>query len=310
MIGKEKIAASNFIGLLQPLLIIISLALLIFFTGWRNIYTYIFSLYISFGVSLIISYIYVIRLFGKVKITTFRENFRVMGEMFRYGIMNQVAHITQMLSFRMSFYVIDKFLGEGAVGIYSNGISLAESVWLISKSISMVQYARIANSDDRDYSRKLTMQLVKASTVLSLIILIPLLVLPSGFYRFIFGEGFSDVGIVIRSLSGGVIIYNISILLGHYFSGTGRYHINAIASTAGMAVAAILFFTLIPRFGVAGAGYATSVSYLFTTAILLYYYRKENPGNFMKSLQTGDDWKLLQGWLSGFFSGQNHTKGK
>ena len=64
-----------------------------------------------------------------------------------------------MLSFRMSFYVLNRFHGEGAVGIYSNGISL-------------VQYARISNTEDRDYSQKLTVQLSKASTVLSLFIVV------------------------------------------------------------------------------------------------------------------------------------------
>lgn len=295
LIGKEKIRMANRIGLIQPMVIILSLAFYFFILEWKDIQAYIISLYISFIISLVISYIYVIRLIGPIVFGSFSGYLSMMGEMFRYGILNQVAHITQMLSFRMSFYILNRFHGEAAVGVYSNGISLAESIWLIAKSISLVQYARISNTDDRNKSQLLTLQLIKASLFLSLVLLIPLLILPAGFYGFIFGEGFTGVRSVIWSLAAGVLIYNISILLGHYFSGTGRYHINALASAAGMIISVILFFTLIPAYSVTGAGYATSLSYLFTTCVLLFFFIKDNPGNFKSALkEKGDLLKLRE----------------
>jgi len=195
--------------------------------------------------------------------------------MIRYGIMNQVAHITQMLSFRLSYYVLDHYHGEAAVGVYSNGISLAESIWMISKSISLVQYARISNTRERSEAAKLTVRLIKFSVAASLIILIPLMLVPSSFYTFIFGEGFSDTRMIIWALAFGVLIYNFSILIGHYFSGTGRYQVNALASTIGLIASVILYFSLIPSFGMVGAGYATSLSYLVTTIILMALFSKE-----------------------------------
>jgi O-antigen/teichoic acid export membrane protein len=301
LIGKEKIAASNLAGLVQPILIILFLAFFFFVKEWDDIYVYILALYFSFGASLIISFIYVIRLAGPFSSISFKDSLGISGEMLRYGILNQVAHITQMLSFRMSFYVLNSYHGESAVGIYSNGISLAESVWLIAKSISLVQYARISNSGDRIYSQKLTMQLVRASVLLSILTLVPLLLLPSDFYLYIFGKGFGGVKEVIWSLSGGVVIYNISILLGHYFSGTGRYQVNAVASSLGLVISVILFFTLIPAYGITGAGYATSVSYLFTTIILLVYFRKDNPGKFSEFFRWKGDFELLKKEFRGLF---------
>jgi O-antigen/teichoic acid export membrane protein len=224
-----------------------------------------------------------------------------MGEMFRYGFYNQVAHITQMLSFRVSYYVLNSYHGEAAVGIYSNGISLAESVWLIAKSISLVQYARISNTDDRKYAQRLTVQLSKVSMAISLLLLLPLLLLPMGFYSFIFGAGFEEVRMVIWSLAIGVVVYNLSILLGHYFSGTGRYHINAIASSLGLIVSLILFFYLIPLYSITGAGIATSISYLFTSIVLLVFFVRDNPGNFVASLSLKGDFKSLQKEIKGIF---------
>ena len=301
LIGKERIKLANLVALIQPLVIILSLAVFFFFLEWKSIWAYILSLYISFCINLIISYILVIKVLGSIELKSFSNYIQVMGEMFRYGFYNQVAHITQMLSFRVSYYFLDAYHGEAAVGIYSNGISLAESVWLIAKSISLVQYARISNTDDRKYSQRLTMQLAKASMLISIILLVPLLLLPSGFYSFIFGEGFSEVRLVIWALAIGVVIYNFSILLGHYFSGTGRYHINAIASSLGLIVSLVLYVSLIPEHSIAGAGIATSISYLFTTIILLVFFIRDDTGNFLSSLSFKGDIESLRREIKGIF---------
>lgn len=276
LIGREKISTSNLISLIQPFILIISL--LIFFTikDEPGILDYIYSLYFSFGLSVLVSFAYYNKYCGRISLHSLKEYRQIAIEMARYGILNQVAHITQMLSFRLSYYVLDHYHGEAAVGVYSNGISLAESIWLIAKSISMVQYARIANINDRIEAAKLTVRLIKFSLAASLIILIPLMLLPSSFYVFIFGDGFSGTRTVIWTLSVGVLVYNFSILTGHYFSGTGRYQVNAIASSLGLVASVILYFTLIPKFSLAGAGWATSISYLITTIILMTLFNKEN----------------------------------
>lgn len=278
LIGKEKISTSNLINLLQPVILIISL--LIFFTinDKPGALEYIYGLYFSFGLTMLVSFAYFIKYCGNIRFYSFREYRQIIVDMVRYGFLNQIAHITQMLSFRLSYYVLDNYHGAAALGVYSNGISLAESIWLIAKSISLVQYARISNTDNRGEAAKLTVRLIKFSVVASLLILIPLMLLPSSFYVFIFGKGFADTRMVIWTLSLGVLVYNFSILTGHYFSGTGRYQVNAMASSIGLVASVVLYYTLIPKYSLAGAGWATSLSYLITTIILMFLFNRENKG--------------------------------
>jgi O-antigen/teichoic acid export membrane protein len=306
LIGKEKISTSNLVSLVQPVILIISL--LIFFTLKNDpgILVYIYSLYISFGLSVLISFYYYYKYCGKIVLSGFKEFRQISVEMIRFGILNQIAHITQMLSFRLSYYVLDHYHGAAAVGVYSNGISLAESIWLIAKSISLVQYARIANTDDRAAAAKLTVRLIKFSLVTSLIILIPLLLLPSSFYVFIFGAGFSGTRMVIWTLAVGVLVYNFSILTGHYFSGTGRYQINAIASSLGLVVSVILYFSLIPAFSMTGAGWATSLSYLVTTIILMTLFNRENKYWYIDLIPSRGDLKQIRSELIVFYKEIRH----
>lgn len=306
LIGKEKIRSSNLISLVQPLTLVISLLAFYLFLKLSGVGYYIISLYISFGLSLVISFAFYLKYCGKIRFGRLKEMRNVTAELIRYGILNQVAHVTQMLSFRLSFYVLDKFHGEAAVGVYSNGISLAESIWLISKSISLVQYSRIANTNNRQEAARLTTSLIKFSLVASLIILIPLLALPASFYVFLFGTGFESTRVVIWSLAAGVMVYNFSILTGHYFSGTGRYYVNAVVSSFGLIVSVILYFTLIPAYGLSGAGWATSVSYLFTSLVLMIWFTRECPGCIKNMMSFKEDYFLLKreiGKMTGRSSG-------
>jgi O-antigen/teichoic acid export membrane protein len=292
--GKEKISTANIIGLLQPLVLVLSLFTIFMTVPNPNVNHYISALYISLGTTALVSIGYYFKYCGRIVIHTIAEYWRIIFEMVRFGILNQVAHITQMLSFRLSFYVLDRYQGEAVVGIYSNGISLAESIWLVSKSISLVQYARISNSDDRPAAARLTVRLIKFSVAASLLLLIPLLLLPDGFYTWIFGQGFGQTRMVIWTLSLGVMIYNFSILTGHYFSGTGRYQVNAVSSTLGLVASVILYFTMIPQFGIAGAGWATSISYLITTIILMIIFNKENKGWWKDLMPSKSDFLQLK----------------
>ena len=244
LIGREKIKAANLVSLVQPLIVILSLLVYFLLLKEESITAYIHSLYFAFGGSLLISIIYMAKTFGKLSFHPVGEYLGVIRELFRLGFMNQMAHITQMMSFRLSYYFLELYHGDASVGIYSNGIQIMESIWLISKSISLVQYAQIANTNDKKYSQELSIKLLKAGVIISLLCIVPLLLLPESFYLFLFGNGFSGVKKVIWVLAPGVLVYNFSIILGHYFSGTGKYHVNTIASSIGLVVSIILFTAL------------------------------------------------------------------
>jgi len=270
-----------------------------------SIEAYIQSLYISFILSLLASFYWFIKYCGPFGLQLLREYLGISREMFQFGILNQVAHVTQMLSFRLSYYVLDSYHGEAAVGVYSNGISLAESIWLIAKSISLVQYARISNLNDKVKAADFTVRMIKVSLALSLLVLVPMLLLPSDFFAFLFGVGFEGTKTVIWTLAIGVLVYNFSILIGHYFSGTGRYYINAITSSIGLIASLALYFGLIPTYGQAAAGLATTLSYLITSLIFIIWFGKEYKGWYYMMIPQKKDISDLRDEMKKMFAGKD-----
>ncbi|MCF8365269.1 MAG: polysaccharide biosynthesis C-terminal domain-containing protein [Bacteroidales bacterium] len=297
LIGKEKIKASNLIALVQPVIIMISLSVFFFVFKISSLETYLVSLYLAFVISFLISIFYLSRFAGLFRFGSSDEYFVIVRQMLHYGILNQLAHIFQLLSFRMSFFWLQQLYSEAEVGIYSNGTSLVESIWLISRSISMVQYARISNSSDIRYSQKLTINLTYAAMVASLLLIMIMILLPPQLFTFIFGAGFADVGRVIQSLAPGVLFFNIALIMGHYFSGIGKYHVNTIASFAGLVVSVILFSVMIPSMGIFGAGWATSISYTITSLIVLIYFFNESRLNKSEILPTMNEIREVFGQI-------------
>lgn len=276
LIAKEKIKTANLIGIIQPITLIMFILFFFLIMLDASIQSYILSLYFSFGITLVLSFILVLKHEGKISIQPLSNYFKPITVMFKLGVLNQLSHIFQLLSFRMSFYWLAQIYSETEVGIYSIGTSLVESVWLISRSISLVQYARISNVNDKNYAQGLTLKLGKISFLISFVLLLPFVFLPSSFYEFVFGNGFGEVSSVVRTLVPGVLFLNLNIIISHYFSGTGKYHINSISSFMGFLVALILFNWLIPVYGIIGAGLASSISYIFTTVVVVAFYKRES----------------------------------
>jgi O-antigen/teichoic acid export membrane protein len=293
LIGKEKIARANLIAFIQPLIITLTLVVLFLGLNLNSISSYIISLYISIGIAFVVSLIYLSKNTEKFKFEKPIVYVTIITQLFKYGLLNQLAHIFQLLSFRMSFYWLELTYSSAEVGVYSNGTSLVESIWLISRSISLVQYARIANTDDRPYAQKLSLQLTYASLALSIIPLLILVLLPPAFFAALYGEGFAEVGVVIATLAPGVLFFNIALIIGHYFSGIGKYHINTLSSFVGLLVAVGVFSLLIPAYGIEGAGWGTSISYLSTCLILIWFFAKESQISFRESMPDFKEVKAL-----------------
>ena len=269
LLGLEKIKQNNFIYLTQLLFLILPLAGFIFFLNIKTFTVFIYSLYISYGLAFIISFISIA---GKISQWNFKGLKDVIKNTFKHGFLIQLASVIQLLNYRYSYYIIESLKGTASLGVYSVAISIAEAVWLISKSISMVQYSKISNLKNPVYAQKITINMFKLSLVASALAIFILLLLPASFYSFVFGKAFTDIKPVILYLSPGILFLALSTIFTHYFSGLGKNHINTIASSIGLVFTIVFCLWLIPIYGIAGAAAATSFSYFSSLLYLSYQF--------------------------------------
>jgi O-antigen/teichoic acid export membrane protein len=296
LLGKEKINTHNLVSLFQ--VVVNSVVLWFMFRGLdqNNVESYIYSLYAAMGVCLVLSSILI---FPVIRNDKSEKETGVITKLFNFGAYSQAGHIMKFISFRCTFYLLATYSGDEALGIFSNGTSLIESIFLISNSIATVLYPKVSNSPDMKYARDLTLQLTRLSILLCIIALIPLMLLPSSFFTWLFGKEFSGVSQVILVLAPGILFYNIALILGHYFSGVGKVQVNAWANLTGLITTIICALISYPHFGILGIGIISSVSYFTTSAFIILYFKRETGIAPIQMLPRLADFKHLRSEAAG-----------
>ncbi len=269
-LGKEKVLQYNIAAVVQILTVLVSLAVFFELLGQRTIQSYINSLFIALFAGILISFSGVFTGGKPGKLW----NSALLKEIFRFGGYLQAASFMQLFNYRLSYYIIEKYFDRATLGVFSIGVQISESVWIISKSIALVQYSRISNSTDREYAKNITIGFIKFTTIFTVLITGFLLLLPSEFFVLIFRSDFSHVNQVILSLAVGIVSVAVSLMFSHYFSGSGRPWHNTISSGIGLILTIALGFTLIPALGITGAGITASASYTAGMLYQLFVFKK------------------------------------
>jgi len=276
LVGKEEIQKANYNTLLQPVLLTLTLVLYHFILKREGIYGYLIGLYAAYGGTFLLGIWMLRNEYANLRHDKDKDYKPVLKDLFKYGFLNQTGHFVQFFNLRLSYYLLDSYIGRGQVGVFSRSVSLAESIWIISNSIALVQYARIANANDRQYSQKLTLDLGKICLLVSAIAVVVLCLLPPQFYVFVFGKDFGEMAHLIRILAPGILFYCIFLILGHYYSGTGRYQMNTFAALCGLVVTFVCGFTLIPRYDITGAAITSAAAYTVNAIFLFTFFVKES----------------------------------
>jgi len=291
LLGKEKIHLFNLLEIIKSSVLFI--AIIVFFWGMNQvslntvILSYLISYIIPFVLSLIPVFSYINNQPKEVK------NKNVFTSLLKYGFEIQINNISHMINYRFCFYIIEKWKGKDALGVFSIALSLCEAIWIISKSISTFQYSKIVNSDEPLFHKKLTIQSIQLTFLITLPVLILVLLLPISVFTSVFGNDFHSLKFVLYSLSMGILALSIFSIINHYFSGIGKNKINIIASLLGNIVVVISCLLLIPIWGNIGAGIATSITYLVILLYLVYRFLKQSNTNPKNLIPTKNSVKFL-----------------
>ena len=271
LLGQQRLKAFNLVQILVPLVTFSTCV------GQWLVYQqldYTVALYVSYLVALGASCMAIWHFFPQQAQEKVSRKM-ILQRLFKLGFYNQLAHVLQLLSFRASYYILEQFHGTSAVGVFSNASSITESIWLIATSISLWQYATISNAQDQQYTIQITEKLSRFGMLAAFFGVGFFLLLPADFYRIVFGSDFGGLQLLMWALAPGVWIFTYALVVGHYFSGHGRYWVNALASGVGLVFSLLASFIFIPIYGAMGAALAASISYTATSLVVLRYFLKD-----------------------------------
>lgn len=268
LLSKEDIAWYNMLNVLQSVTVLIILLIAFLYLEFIRVESFILALYVSYSIVFLISLIKALKALEPLIINEIKTAFILS---IQYGFHLQSANVFQLLNYRISYFILDFYSGRSALGIYTAGIQLSESLLLPGKSISVVQYARISAKNSDQYAIRISLLLMKLSFLLTSFGMICLLLIPESWLIGLLGESFEGVKAPLLAMSIGIIALSAEVILSHFFSGTGRQKVNSSSALIGLIITLTSAFWLIPLYGAVGA--AISASAAFSSMLLYMMYR-------------------------------------
>lgn len=276
IVARMSFAHYNLIVGVQSLSAFLSLLLLYAVFGFTNTNSFLVSLFISFGITLIFSVYAAIPIYKHYKNKDVSSSAAFI-ELLSYGKFVQGGNIFHLLNQRLNFVLLENLAPSGRLltGIFSLAMYAAEAIWTVAKSLSLVQASTISNSEDEQAHHRLTSSNMKISVGIAFIASMVILAIPEKLYATIFGSEVEGLKLALITLIPAIIANSFSIIYAHYFSGTGRHRYNMYASALGFAGGILSGIILIPEHHLQGAAWSASIAFVLQAVVLSGLYRKK-----------------------------------
>lgn len=268
-IGTQNIRFFNIYTVLQQLVHVLFIIILIYIVKLKDVSVYFLAQIFCLVFLFLTSFFLILK---KCKLSEFSLSKTVFLNMFEYGWKTQLSAFIQFLNYRLSFYFLEYFEGIAAVGIFSIGITFSEAIWTITRSIAVVLYSDVVNSESREESIVKTKSSLKLSFSVMLVFVLGIIVIPGFIYTQIFGNEFGETKQIMLLLIPGIFAIAVSDMIGYYFSGIKELKILNIKSIVGLLITVGFSFFAIPKWGIWGACLVTTSSYVVSAAILFWKF--------------------------------------
>ena len=196
------------------------------------------------------------------------------GSILRYSAPAHTSNVAQALNYRLDFFLVSFFGGVAALGLYSIAVGLAQLLWLGSRAASRVLLPAVASNGVA--SEEWTAMLARLSLWTAAAGALCYVAAGRPFIQLLYGTDFLPGYVPLVILLAGTVPFTLSNTLAAHLGGLGLQGLNLRASLVGLAVTVVLDLAWIPRFVIAGAAAATSVSYLATTGILIHAFLRRS----------------------------------
>lgn len=268
LLGRERYAWYNGLMLARAMLVLAVFIVLLRVDG-PSFEDYLHALYVAHGAVAVASATSLVKQPG-----SWSDPLAAFMAMLRQGVPAQAANGLQLLNYRLSYFMMQRFHGAAPLGLWSITSQLAESAWLAPKSLGTVLYARVSNTEEAIRQRELTLTVLKLSVALAAAACAVISILPDSVFILVFGPEAKGIQELVLLLSPGLLAMAASQALSHYLSGVGQVQHNTIGSGLALAVTVALGFALIPSCAAAGAAITASAAYLVALAYQLVLFNR------------------------------------
>lgn len=195
-------------------------------------------------------------------------------DMFRKGIIYALALFILQLNYKVDIVLLENIVSSSDLGIYSVGVTLAELIWQVPAAVAVVLFARSANSKSDIEASNRSAKLLRLSWIPLIIVSVIFWIGAPLFVQILYGQDFVLAGNVIRLLLPGIVVMVLFKILNADLAGRGKPLFALRIYIVTLLLNVVLNVILIPQYGINGAAFASTVSYIVGAIIFSIAYHR------------------------------------
>jgi O-antigen/teichoic acid export membrane protein len=285
ILSYEKVGWYSFIfNIFQNVAKILILIVLIFMSFQPNaiVFSYILGMFLTMIFSFIICKKILNKMFGVSKLKnslkkkTFREIFSYSWPLMFFGVVSSIFYWTDT-------FFIGFFRDVKDVGLYNAAVPIALLLTLSSEFFIQILFPIINKEyakNNNEIVKELSKQIAKWIFFINVPIFIVLIIFPGVALNILFGAEYISAENVVRILCFGFLFTSIFQISDRLLCSIGKSKVVLIDILIVSVINAVLNIILIPKYGITGAAFATSISLIILNLIYLFqsqYYIKFIP---------------------------------
>lgn len=220
-------------------------------------------------VSLAISLVYV----RKITIIRCSFDFPLFRDSMKFGVQAYLGSIVSFLVYRADMLMISYYLGIVAVGYYAVAVYLAESLWYFPSVVGSMILSRTPRAAARD-ANEFTAMVCRNTLFLVFILSALMSTFGNSIIKLLYGPAFIYALQPLWLLLPGNVVLSINKVLSNELSGRGMPIVGAIAGIISLVLNILINIIVIPKWGINGAAFASTISYCAAAITVLYFFVK------------------------------------
>ncbi|MDR1102981.1 MAG: polysaccharide biosynthesis C-terminal domain-containing protein [Tannerella sp.] len=304
LLGKDRIKAFNATFMIQGGSLFFILLYMYYVAGKQDVEGYLWGLYLSNALAWLASLLLIcpacFRRGKENPPATLPPLFPLLKKMFAYGLWSSADNLTEGLTTRLNYFLLQRLSGYGQVGLLDAGTRISESVWHISRSVSSISYSQVARTSDPEMQRRQTLRFFKWTYCALIPVIGVILLIPERIYTdYLFSAEFQGIRKVIGGLSVGIVMLGANNILSHYFIGTGKVKYSTACSCVGLLTLLLSGSILAPAYGVLGSAVSTSIAFSAMLLFSLTVFVRQTRTSLRELLPSREDFAKLKVLITG-----------
>ena len=200
--------------------------------------------------------------------------FALVKQFILFSIFAYLANFFQFIVYKLDFWVVDAYAGKANLGVYSLATQLSQMLWILPQTVASVLYAYASSTTEKEAITH-TIQIKQVVFVLTLLFALIGLTLSYFLIPVLYGNDFLQAFNLMLIFMIGIIPFCFITITSGFFAARGAFKINLTISFVMSLLSCLLYFILIPRFGITGGAIASSVTYLLSAIICETVFSKK-----------------------------------